>query len=98
MPELPVQVASHDVVSIVFLVLAFVAGMTVWLTLQWRLHKRTEFEVALKRDMLARGMSVADIERVLRASVTFVPDEPETSETPVSHTGIRADPASLHRR
>jgi hypothetical protein len=54
----------------VFLVLAFVAGLIIWLTWQWRLHRKTEMEVSLKQDMLNRGLSAEDIERVLRAPLS----------------------------
>lgn len=57
---------SHDVSAIVFLALAVLAGMIVWHLLQSRL-RRTELEAALKQDMLNRGMSAEEIERVLRA-------------------------------
>jgi hypothetical protein len=70
MPDLLPGLASHDVVVIVFFVLACLAGMTVWLTLQWRLHRRTEMEAALKQEMLNRGMSAEEIERVLRAHLS----------------------------
>ena len=49
------------------MILFFVAGMVVWLSLQWRLHRRTEMEAALKQEMLQRGMSAEEIERVLSA-------------------------------
>jgi hypothetical protein len=62
------RLASEDVTAIAFLTLAFLAGLIVWLTLQWRLHRRTEIEAALKQEMLNRGMSAEEIERVLRAS------------------------------
>jgi hypothetical protein len=58
---------SADLSALCSLVLFFIAGMIVWLSLQWRLHRRTEMEIALKRDMVNRGMSAQDIERVLRA-------------------------------
>jgi hypothetical protein len=64
------RLASHDAAAIVFFVLVFLAGMVVWLSLQWRLHRRTELEAALKQDMLSRGMSAAEIERVLRAPLS----------------------------
>jgi hypothetical protein len=70
MEDLFSRLASQDVVGVVFIVLAFVTGMTIWLTLQWRLHRRTEIEAALKQDMLNRGMSAGEIERVLRASLS----------------------------
>jgi hypothetical protein len=58
---------SNEAVPIVFLCLAFVMGMTVWLTLHWRWHRRMELEAALKQEMIQRGMSATEIERVLAA-------------------------------
>src|SRR5262245_61201373 len=49
---------------------------------QWRAVRRTEMELALKQDMLRRGLSVEEIERVLRAS-QVPPDEPAKPD-PVS--------------
>jgi hypothetical protein len=41
----------------------------VWIAVHyWRSAKRLETDTALKQDMLARGLSAADIERVLWAS------------------------------
>jgi hypothetical protein len=70
MEDLLSRLHSDDVTGIVIFVLTFLAGMIVWLTLQWRLHRRTELEAALKQDMLNRGMSAEEIERVMRASVS----------------------------
>jgi hypothetical protein len=70
MQDLLSRLKSDDLAVIVFLTLAFLAGMIVWLSLQWRLHRRTEIEAALKHDMLNRGMCAEDIERVLRASLS----------------------------
>jgi hypothetical protein len=61
------RLTSEDTVGVVAIVLTFLAGMIVWLSLQWRLHRRTEMEVSLKREMLSRGMSAEEMERVLRA-------------------------------
>jgi hypothetical protein len=61
------RLASEDVAVLVFFTLAFLAGTIVWLTWQWRLHRRTEIEAALIQEMLNRGMSAGEIERVLRA-------------------------------
>jgi hypothetical protein len=61
------KLASDDVVMIVFFVLAFLAGMIVWLSLLWYRHRRIEIEAALKQDMLSRGMSATEIERVMSA-------------------------------
>ena len=59
---------SNEAVPIVFICLAFVMGMTVWLTLHWRWHRRMELEAALKQEMIQRGMSADDIQKVLEAS------------------------------
>jgi len=67
MQELFSRLDSSDAVGVVFFILAFAAGLVVWITLQWRLHRRTEMEVALKQLMLERGMSAAEIDRVLQA-------------------------------
>jgi hypothetical protein len=70
MEHLLSRIRSDDLVAMVFLALAFVAGLVIWLTWQWRLHRRTEMEVSLKQDMLNRGLSAEDIERVLRAPLS----------------------------
>jgi hypothetical protein len=67
MEELFSRLNSSDAVGVVFFTLAFAAGIVVWLSMQWRMHRRTEMEVALKQLMLERGMSAAEIERVLHA-------------------------------
>jgi hypothetical protein len=36
----------------------------------WRKHRQTEMEIALKHEMLNRGMSAEEIERVIKASKT----------------------------
>jgi hypothetical protein len=61
------RLTSEDTVGVIAITLTFLAGMIVWLTLQWRLHRRTEMEVRLKREMLSRGLSAEEMERVLRA-------------------------------
>jgi hypothetical protein len=62
------QAAAHgDAVSLLFIVLAFTAGTTIWLASLWFRHRRLEMETALKQDMLNRGMSAEEIERILRA-------------------------------
>jgi hypothetical protein len=86
MQDLLSRLASHEVVGIVFFALAFLAGMIVWLTLQWRLHRRTELEAALKQDMLNRGMSAEEIERVLRAPFSSYCDSFKETDALVSGT------------
>jgi hypothetical protein len=46
-----------------------ITGLIIFLTWQWRIHRRTEMEFSLKQDMINRGMSAEDIERVLTASM-----------------------------
>jgi hypothetical protein len=36
-----------------------------WAVIQWRLHRRAEMEAVLKKQMLDRGMSADEIERVI---------------------------------
>jgi hypothetical protein len=62
------RLSSDDLTALCFFVLVAIAGLVVWLSLQWRLHRRTEMEIALKRDMLNRGMTVDEIERVIQAT------------------------------
>jgi hypothetical protein len=57
-------------------------GLVAILAHQWRAIRRTELETALKQDMLRRGLSVDEIERVLRASE--VPPEAPAKPDPVS--------------
>jgi hypothetical protein len=59
-----------------------VVGLVAILAHQWRAARRTELEVALKQDMLRRGLSVEEIERVLRASEG--PPEAPAKPDPVS--------------
>jgi hypothetical protein len=53
----------------VTLTIVFASGLIIFLAWQWRLHRRTEMEVSLKHEMITRGMSADEIERVLRASM-----------------------------
>jgi hypothetical protein len=69
MDEVLSRLNPKDITGIIVVFLAFVAGLTIWLSLQWRLHRRTEMEAALKQDMLKRGMSAEEIERVIHASL-----------------------------
>jgi hypothetical protein len=53
-------------------IMPFVAGglvMVVWASLYyWQKNRATEIEAGLKRDMIERGMSADEIERVLKAT------------------------------
>lgn len=69
-----------------FLISMFLCGTLIALTAivvyNWRRVRQTELEASLKQDMLNRGLSVDDIERVLRASsappAEQTPAKPET--------------------
>lgn len=80
MQESVTHLDSGDVVAIVSMSLTFVTALVGWLTLQWRWHRRTEMEVALKRDMVERGLSAREIERVLGASLGGPVGEPEDDD------------------
>src|SRR5262245_34733482 len=55
---------------------------TVWILMHnWRKARQTEIEANLKKDMLARDFSAADIERVLLASTSRADLEPVNQET-----------------
>jgi SOS response regulatory protein OraA/RecX len=43
-------------------------ALTAILTSQWRKHRQTELEMSLKHEMLNRGFSAEEIERVVKAS------------------------------
>lgn len=62
------KLRPDELISLLSILLLYATGLTVWLTYSWRMHRRTEIEAALKQDMLNRGMSADDIERVVRAS------------------------------
>jgi hypothetical protein len=66
-PELLIPLAA--------IVCGAIVGLVAIIAHQWRAVRRTEMELALKQDMLNRGLSVEEIERILRASGT-PPEEP----------------------
>jgi hypothetical protein len=59
----PDAVSMIVVVTVTAVVILAMFGM-----IQWRRVRQAEIEAALKQEMLGRGMSVEDIERVLKAS------------------------------
>ncbi len=77
MEELFSRLASKDITAMVVLSLMLIAGVVVWLSLQWRLHRRSEMEAALKQQMLDRGMSADEIVRVIQATPGGSAVEPE---------------------
>ena len=62
------RISSNDLIPITFIVIGMLVGLIIALAVQWRLHRRTEMELGLKQEMLARGMSAEEIERVIRAN------------------------------
>lgn len=64
------KLQPHDLVAVLVLTLGAVIALVAIVATQWRMHKRTEVEAALKQEMLARGMSAEDIERVIKAGAT----------------------------
>lgn len=62
-------IAHPEFDGILAIFLTFVAGIVVFLTVQCRRHLQVELEVALKRDMLERGMSADEIARVTSAKL-----------------------------
>jgi hypothetical protein len=60
--------ASTDLSMLCLFAMAFLTGTVTIIGNYWYKHRRLETETALKQDMLNRGMSAEDIERVIRAS------------------------------
>lgn len=52
---------------LVFFVVTGVTLIATTLITQWRKHRQAEMDAALKQEMLQRGMSAEEIERVLAA-------------------------------
>jgi hypothetical protein len=96
--ELLNRIPSHDVVAVVLFVLLFAAFLVVWVPLQWRIHRRTEMENALKRDMIERGMSAQDIERVIRATAEGTDEEADDEEGKSSSRAGRHSESGISRR
>ena len=64
------KLEPHDLVAVVVLTLGALIALVAIIATHWRTHKRTEVEAALKQEMLARGMSAEDIERVIKAGAS----------------------------
>jgi len=58
---------SDSTTAVLIVSIVFGTFIVIWLSYLWRGHGRTEIEAALKQDMLNRGMSAEEIERVLHA-------------------------------
>jgi hypothetical protein len=59
---------STDLSMLCFFAMVFLTGAVSIVGNYWYKHRRLETETALKQDMLNRGMSAEEIERVIRAS------------------------------
>jgi hypothetical protein len=73
---------STDLSMLCLFAMAFLMGTVTIIGNYWYKHRRLETETALKQDMLSRGMSAEDIERVIRASANKVCEEKK--ETPLT--------------
>jgi hypothetical protein len=62
------RMSSNDLAVVIFFTIVCLTGIIGFMGTLWFKHRRTEMEIALKQDMLNRGMSAEDIERVMRAS------------------------------
>jgi hypothetical protein len=60
--------SPETLVAFTFIVCAAVVALTAIVAHQWRSVRLSEVEASLKQDMLNRGLSADEIERVLRAS------------------------------
>jgi hypothetical protein len=62
-------------IPLVMAVVGALVGIVAIIAHQWRCIRQAEVEGALKQDMLNRGMSADEIERVIRVSNQPVPDQ-----------------------
>ena len=68
MGDLFSRMSGDEVLVIVVVVIVFSFLLIVSIAGIWRAHRRTEIEASLKQDMLDRGMSADEIEKVLKAT------------------------------
>ena len=71
----------------VMYICAAVVSVGCTLAVQWRKARQTEFECALKREMIERGMSADDILKVLQA--TSMPSNDVAAQ--LASQGLEAD-------
>ena len=94
MPEFLTNWAPGEVIGLAAVVFGVVGGcltVIVWgIAIFWSWARREEIRANLKRDMLQRGLSADDIERVLRA-----PGEPANCQRTTDGRGLDANLASL---
>jgi hypothetical protein len=75
----------------VFIVFAFLTITSVSSTVAYYWHKihKTEVEAALKQEMIQRGMSADEIERVLRATASGKSSVPPDSPSALKPGAVR---------
>ena len=56
------------VVPVVMAIAGAIIAVTAVIAVQWRKVRQADFDASLKNDMLNRGMSADEIERVVKAS------------------------------
>lgn len=66
--ELLFRLGKDEIFGLGMLIIAGVTAAVVVAVVQWRKVRHAEIEAALKRDLIARGMSAAEILSVLGAS------------------------------
>jgi hypothetical protein len=57
-----------EIIPIVAILTGLIIAVTAILAGTWRKNRQTELESAMKQDMLNRGMSAQDIERIIKAT------------------------------
>jgi len=68
MTEMLMHWSPRDVIGLVATTLGLLIPITAIVAAQWRGYLVKKMELALKQDMVQRGMSAEEIERVLKAS------------------------------
>lgn len=68
--ELLFRLGKDEIFALGMLIIAGVTAAVVVAAVQWRKVRQAEIEAGLKRDLIARGMSAADILSVLGASTS----------------------------
>jgi hypothetical protein len=62
------DITSGNIVPLAAIGFGCLIPMVAMVTHHWRKLRQTEMEIALKHDMVNRGMSADEIERVIKAS------------------------------
>lgn len=62
---------GKNLAPLLVLVMAGVTAIAITFIHRWYKHRQTEIDAALKQEMIQRGMSAEDIERVLAAGTKY---------------------------